>query len=145
VWSKIVPGGHSQGAGHAYYLAKGNALAGVCAFDSPDDGNATVGVASWLSQPDATAVATMYGFTNKDDSVAPFNGVTNDWSLLGIPGSPYDVDGSQPPYGGNHQLYTVASASVTSNTHGYTVIDSATPVVNGEPAFAPVWDTVCFQ
>lgn len=143
-WAKIVVGGHSQGAGHAAYLAKGQSLAGVCAFDSPDDGSLTSGTASWLSQPNSTSVNVMYGFTNQDDQSAGFAGVTANWSLIGFPGQPTDVDGNQPPYGGSHQLYTVASSSITSDTHGYPVIDYATPVVNGIPAFTPVWDTVCF-
>ena len=144
-WSKIVVGGHSQGAGHAAYLAKGQNLAGVCAFDSPDDGNLSAGVASWLSQPNAASTNGMYGFTNQDDDTALFAGVTRNWSLIGIPGSPQDVDGMQPPYGGSHQLYTVAPSSVTSDTHGYTIIDYATPLQNGVPVYTPVWNTICFQ
>lgn len=143
-WAKIVMGGHSQGAGDAAYLAKAQALAGVCAFDSPDDGDLTAGAASWLSQGNATSVNVMYGFTNQDDAVAGFTGVTGNWSLIGLPGPPADVDGVQPPYGGSHQLYTVAPASVTPDTHSYTVVDSATPIVNGIPTFTPVWDTICF-
>ena len=144
VWSKIVVGGHSQGAGHAAYLAKSQSLAGICTFDSPDDGNGIAGPASWLSEPNATPVQRLYGFTNQDDAVAGFAGVTRDWSLLGFPGSPYDVDASRPPYGSSHQLYTVASSAVTSDTHGYTVVDAATPLAGGVPAFTPVWDTICF-
>jgi hypothetical protein len=87
----------------------------------------------------------MYGFTNMDDTIAGYNGVTANWSLLGFPGAPFDIDGAAPPYGGSHQLYTVAGSSVTNNTHSYTVTDGATPIVNGTPAFAPVWDTVCFS
>jgi len=30
------------------------------------------------------------------------------------------------------------------DTHGYTIIDYATPMANGIPVFTPVWDTVCF-
>lgn len=144
VWSTIVVGGHSQGAGDAAYLAKGESLAGVCTFDSPDDGNARAGAASWLSTPSTTSVTLQYGFTNMDDSVAGYNGVTGNWSLLGFPGIPFDVDGSQAPYGNSHQLYTVVSSSVTPDTHGYTVVDSATPLQNGVPVYAPVWDQICF-
>lgn len=143
-WVKIVVGGHSQGAGHAAYLAKDQSLAGVCAFDSPDDGSLASGTPTWLSMPNATSVHAMYGFTNQDDQSATFANVTKNWSLIGFPGLPADVDGNQAPYGGSHQLYTVASSGVTSDTHGYTIIDYATPVVNGIPTFTPVWDTVCF-
>lgn len=144
-WSKIVVGGHSQGAGHAAYLAKAQNLAGVCVFDSPDDGNLSAGPASWLSQPNTASTTGMYGFTNQDDAIASFSGVTRNWSLIGIPGSPQDVDGIQPPYGGSHQLYTVVPASVTSDTHGFTIIDYATPSQNGIPVYTPVWDTICFR
>lgn len=144
-WPKIVFGGHSQGAGHAAYLAKGQNLAGVCAFDSPDDGNLSAGPASWLSQPNVTSTNALYGFTNQDDGTALFAGVTRDWSLIGIPGSPSDVDGAQPPYGESHQLYTVVPSTVTSDTHGYTIIDYATPMQNGVPVYTPVWDTICFS
>lgn len=143
-WAKIVVGGHSQGAGHAAYLAKGQSLAGVCAFDSPDDGSLASGVPTWLSMPNATSVNAMYGFTNQDDQTAAFANVTKNWSLIGLLGQPTDIDDAQSPYGGSHQLYTVASSGITSDTHGYTIIDFATPVVNGIPAFTPIWDTVCF-
>ena len=143
-WSKIVVGGSSQGAGHALYLAKGNALAGACAFDSPEDGYSATEPATWLSQPNATSTSLLYGFTNQDDTIASYAGVIQAWSLIGIPGTPTDVDGGAPPYGGSHQIYTVASTSVTSSTHGYTSVDAVTPIVNGVPLFAPVWDTICF-
>jgi len=143
-WAKIVVGGHSQGAGHAAYLAKGQDLAGVCAFDSPDDGSVASGMPTWLSMPGATPVDAMYGFTNQDDVTATFSGVTRNWSSIGFPGQPADIDGARAPYGGSHQLYTVAPSSVTSDTHGYTIIDYATPMANGIPVFTPVWDTVCF-
>jgi predicted esterase len=36
-WSNIIVGGHSQGAGHAAYLAKFNSVNRVLLFSGPND------------------------------------------------------------------------------------------------------------
>ncbi len=54
-WSQIMVSGHSQGAGHAYYLAKNTGVKGACFFSGPFDNadmqNATVPIADWFVSP----------------------------------------------------------------------------------------------
>lgn len=66
-WDLIVVGGHSQGAGHAAYLAKNHVLAGVIMFGGPGDFVLGHGPASWLYYDNVTPADQMYAFTHYSD------------------------------------------------------------------------------
>lgn len=66
-WDRIVVGGHSQGAGHAAFLAKEHNLAGVIIFAGPGDFVAGYGPAPWLSYENVTPPERMYAFTHASD------------------------------------------------------------------------------
>ena len=69
-WDRIVVGGHSQGAGHAAYLAKVYDLTGIIMFAGPGDFITGSGPAPWLYYQNVTPPERMYAFTHKFDPVA---------------------------------------------------------------------------
>lgn len=66
VWNKIVVVGHSQGSGHAGYLAKKHPMQGVILLAGPQD-TTDAGPASWLSAPSATDPKKYLAFLHKND------------------------------------------------------------------------------
>ena len=68
LYSKFVLAGHSQGGGHAAYLAQKFAVDRVVLFSSPNDYSETEnGTASWLKNEFATSLDQFYGLTHKRD------------------------------------------------------------------------------
>ncbi|MCA9776216.1 MAG: alpha/beta fold hydrolase [Candidatus Eremiobacteraeota bacterium] len=65
-WSKIVVVGHSQGSGHAGYLAKNHPMKAAILLAGPQD-TTDAGPASWMSAPSQTAPDRFLSFTHKDD------------------------------------------------------------------------------
>jgi pimeloyl-ACP methyl ester carboxylesterase len=66
VWEKIVVVGHSQGAGHAGYLAKKHPLQAAILLAGPQD-TTDAGPASWLSAPSATEPSRYLAFLHQND------------------------------------------------------------------------------
>jgi hypothetical protein len=139
-WSRIVFGGHSQGAGHAAYLTRDHELAGALIFGGPGD---FVGgqQAAWLFRPSLTPTDRMLAFTHFDDpSFAGF--VLNQLTLgLNAFGPLTNVDTSEPSYGGSHMLFSRLAPPPGQNAHGAVVVDAALRLdENGRPVYEPVWD-----
>jgi hypothetical protein len=66
-WSKIVVAGHSQGSGHAAFLAKAHALRGAVLLAGPQDSFEDGRTAKWLHQPSRTPSDRFYSFLHKKD------------------------------------------------------------------------------
>lgn len=154
-WALVTVAGHSQGAGHAAYMAKLFSLDRTVMFSGPAD--LPVGgdsAARWFSLPNITPVSRQYGFTHLDDELVPYNFVRANWTAIGVPapgGAPFLVDGVSAPFGGSNQLYTRAAASQTASAgtpwpfHASPVVDVATPLeAQGRPLYAPVWIYLAF-
>jgi hypothetical protein len=135
-WERIVVGGHSQGAGHAAFIATQHRVARVAMYAGAHD---TVDgrFADWL-QPGATPGERFFGFVHREDgAIVKQLG----WQRLGATGALTPVDGATPPYGGNHMLVTDVPSA---NPHGSVVVDARTPKrADGTPLFAPVWRHLC--
>lgn len=148
-WDRIRFAGHSQGGGHAAYIAKDRAVAGVACFSSPADWDAVRHrPAAWLSAGHATPTERYWAFSHLRDELVPWPVVTAAWQALGLPslGGPVSVDSAAPPYGGSRQLSTdrplVAFPGATF--HGETVVDVHTPKnPDGTPVYGPAWRTAC--
>jgi hypothetical protein len=153
-WSAITMAGHSQGSGHAAYMAKLYTLDRMVMFSGPSDtGNGTGSPAPWISLPNATPPSRQYGFTHQGDELVPLVLVTFNWGQLGLGafGAPVSVDGSAAPYGDRRQLTTSIPiplsplSPATAPQHGGTVVDVVTPLAaNGEPLYLPVWSYMAF-
>ena len=153
-WSLITVAGHSQGAGHAAYLAKLQNLDRAVMFSGPGDtGIAPGSAAPWLSLLNVTPASRQYGFTHTGDTLVSFPLVTRNWGLIGMDafGAPVSVDSIASPYANSRQLTTSAPPNpatpptVESATHAAPVVDVATPVTaQGDPVYRPVWTYLAF-
>lgn len=77
-WSKIIVAGHSQGAGHAAYLAKRFKVARAVMLSGPQDYFSKLDQpAPWLSNKGKTPASRLYAFLHKED---PFN---CSWQIAG--------------------------------------------------------------
>lgn len=65
-WGKIVVVGHSQGSGHAGYLAKKHPMKAAILLAGPQD-TTDAGPASWMSSPSQTPPSSYLSFTHRDD------------------------------------------------------------------------------
>lgn len=153
-WSVITVAGHSQGAGHAGYMAKLHVLDRTVMFSGPGDtGNGAGSPAQWITLPNATPAARQYGFTHRQDELVPLALVEFNWTQIGLGafGASVSVDGSAAPYGDRRQLTTNITippsplSPSTAPAHGGTVVDVVTPLTaGGEPLYLPVWNYMAF-
>ncbi len=153
-WSAITVAGHSQGSGHAAYLAKQQLLDRSVMFSGPGDVGVQPGsMAPWLNLPNVTPPSRQYGFTHVADGLVPLALVTRNWDVLGLGafGAEVSVDGGAPPYANARKLVSNAAPNpaamgLTSDLgHGAPVVDVATPLnTSGTPLYAPVWIYLAF-
>lgn len=87
-WSQINVSGHSQGAGHAYYMAKNVGVRFACFLGGPYDGVDTVNpgptpIADWYTVPGSlTSAANMGSFlVTTDDN---YNAFVGTYDLIGL-------------------------------------------------------------
>ncbi len=96
-WSRIATAGHSQGGGHAAFLARSEEVARVVLLDATEP-------APWTTEPMATPASRMWGLAHADEPiVAP---IERSWENLGLPGEPVDIDAAVAPWGNSHRLIT---------------------------------------
>lgn len=96
-WSHIATAGHSQGGGHAAFLARTEELARVVLLDATEP-------SPWTTEPMATPATRMWGLAHAEEPiVAP---IERSWENLGLPGEPIDIDDGATPWNGSHRLIT---------------------------------------
>jgi hypothetical protein len=153
-WALITVAGHSQGSGHAAYLAKQQNLDRMVMFSGPSDTGIMPGSqAPWLSLPNVTPASRQYGFTHTGDTLVPLALVSRNWDVIGLAafGAAASVDGATSPFGNAHKLTTNLAPNpnppspVPDPEHSAPVLDAVTPLTaTGTPAYAPVWIHVAF-
>ena len=152
-WDAITVAGHSQGGGHASYLAKLARLDRVVMFSAPGDPSVAGQPLPWLSFPNVTPVDRQYGLSHTADTQAMYPVVTNNWATIGLgaSGAMVSVYGPSSPFNGSHQLSTSAAPNpnptgpTLSPAHGAPVVDAVTPLdAQGQPLFRPVWNYLAF-
>lgn len=124
-WSKIAIGGHSQGSGHACYLAKQFSAERVLMFSGPNDySNTFSNSANWLRQPGITPVNQHFAYLSLLDEVVDFDKQFVNLEGLGM--LEFDdttyIDNQSPPYGSSHFLYT-------TQTPGLALLYHNTPIM----------------
>jgi pimeloyl-ACP methyl ester carboxylesterase len=78
-WKRMVIAGHSQGSGHAAYIAKNNEVARVVLFSGPYDGidlRKSPKLSTWLSEPSKTPMDRWYAEYHEKDLGAPIPPLT---------------------------------------------------------------------
>lgn len=108
-WSKIMVGGHSQGAGHAAYLGKINLVDRVLMLAGPNDySDHFAKPAVWLSTSGNTPPTRYFGYLSELDEIVDFDKQLSNLEALEVYPA-YDttlVDNSSSPYGNSRCLYT---------------------------------------
>ncbi|HSW05281.1 immunoglobulin domain-containing protein [Aquabacterium sp.] len=152
-WDRVRIAGHSQGGGHAAYIATKRPLDRACLFSSPADyDDVRQQPAAWLSATSATPASKLYGFSHQRDMVVGINKLQSIWSALGMAafgGLTLIDDVPLSAYQGRHMLYTdrpVVGGISGQSYHGAPVVDLLTPIdsVSGLPAYWPIWQYACF-
>lgn len=147
-WSLVTVAGHSQGAGHAGYMAKLYSLDRSVMFSGPADVPAAgQAAARWLSQPNVTPLTRQYGFIHSDDEIVPYALARANWTAIGFGNAaPFLVDGAASPFGGGNLFYTQAAPAIAAGSrHSSPVADGLIPLnAQGTPVYAGIWSYMAF-
>ncbi|MBC8044774.1 MAG: hypothetical protein IAF08_15155 [Rhizobacter sp.] len=143
VWTKIIMGGHSQGAGHSVFISKVYPVARVVMLANKDWNTITNQPAPWYALPNASASNNVYGFTHSQDEFADQQVVWTALQLGGF-GGIVNVDTAVPSYANTRTLTSDAvpafGGANTASYHSSVAVDKFTPKnADGTPAFKPVW------
>ncbi len=144
-WSKVVVAGHSQGGGHAFFIAKQVAVDRAISFASIDWNSLFNISASWVSQPGATPVSKFYSVNHPLDEIFNYSNVQTQLNDMNLPGTPVNIGSDVPPYNASHRLVTTALPAllVIFPNHNLACLDQYVPkTVSGDvdPAFVKCWD-----
>ena len=119
-WSKIVVGGHSQGAGHACYFGKFEPVDRVLMFAGPNDYSKHFeSPANWLSIPGVTPIERHFSYLHLFDNVVDFDFQFSNIGALGLYPL-YDstsVETTPPPFNNSRCLYLQDTSGLISE-HG---------------------------
>lgn len=110
-WSKIVVSGHSQGGGHAAFLASHLNVARAVVFSSPND-NVNGSSASWITAPSATPVTRIWGLRNAAESIYGDATAAN-WANFGGLG----IGGLNTTAGGTERLIGAGTTCHMDGSH----------------------------
>lgn len=143
-FSNMIVSGHSQGAGHAAYIAQRRSLIRALYFAGPNDFSVTfAGPATWLDDPSLTPPSKQYGFLNLyDDLIAYFTQYLNQKALgLDFDGDSLRIDSVPKPFQWQRLLYTTDTSSTFGQEpwHSTMIRDDHVPLVAGVPVFLDVW------
>lgn len=127
-WSRIIIGGHSQGSGHACYLAKHFAVDRVLLFAGPNDySDLYTNSAHWVRQAGETPASRHYSYLSLNDETVAYAKQVEVVSGLGMlqNDDSTHVDGLSSPYGSSHCLYTTQPPGLVLLNHNAPVMLSA--------------------
>lgn len=146
-WDKITLSGHSQGSGHALYLAKTNVCDRLIMFAGADDYSDYYGQpANWIFMDSKTTVNRFYSLLHLRDDVWDYAKQFAVVKACGMTANGDDstlTDNLQPPFGHSHCLYTNLTPlypGIYSAYHNSMVVNLYTPKNTGNtPVLTPVW------
>jgi pimeloyl-ACP methyl ester carboxylesterase len=126
-WTDITVAGHSQGGGHAAFIAQLREVNRAVLFAATEP-------ADWTEEALATDVERLFGFVHADDPQR--DAMVLSWERLGVPGDIVVVEDVEPPYDDSQRLQT---SLASDNAHGAVAVDSATPLSGDVPVYSDVW------
>lgn len=144
-WNQCVLAGHSQGGGHAFYIAKQVSVDKTIAFASID-WNALLGrSADWESVSGATPISKFYSFNSPRDEVFNYTNVQTQLNDMGIQGAAVSIDNSTIPYNNTRRLITNATPAtlIVVPNHNVTCLDPYVPKTSRgavTTAFTNAWN-----
>lgn len=135
-WTAITVAGHSQGGGHAAYLATEFAVDRALLFGATEP-------QPWTTDGSATSSARYFGLVHGDEPSA--RAITMSWEHLALPGDVIVIDDAGRGFVGSHRLLSESEdCSGDPDDRGYHhncyIVDEYLPEpVEGHPYFADVW------
>lgn len=144
-WSKIVISGHSQGGGHAFYIAKQVGVDKAISFSSIDWNSSIGASANWVTTTGATPISKFYSFNGTNDEIFNYTNVQTQLADMNMIGPAVSIDMNAAPYNNSHTLTTSTSPafSIIFPNHNLTVLDQYVPKSsNGAVAatFTNAWE-----
>ncbi len=137
-WEKVIVSGASHGSTTSARFALHQKVGRVVMLSGPRDQLET-----WYALPSATPKDRFFAFTHVLDTGWTRNHYPRSWKMLGLDqfGPIVDVDKSEPPYGGSHQLITEADVGGNADrAHGASVPGkSAVKNADGTFVHEAVW------
>jgi hypothetical protein len=127
-WSKIIVGGHSQGSGHACYLAKQYLVDRVLMFSGANDySDFFSNSANWVRQPGITPISHHYSYLSLNEEIVPYFKQYEVISGLGmlVSDDTTHIDNIASPYGNSRCLYTTQTPGTVILNHNVPVMLSA--------------------
>ncbi len=144
LWDKLLISGHSQGGGHAAFMAKDRVLQRVIMFASPNDYDAVnEAAAAWTSAPHLTPDSCYYAFGNLFDDIVDFREEYLQWNALGMGtfGDTVNVQEVPSPYLYSRMLYTHEQKSGLAVNHSLMITDEQVTLdEDGVPIYKAVWE-----
>ena len=142
-WNKILVSGHSQGAGHAAFIANQRSVKRALMFAGPNDwSDFYQKPANWLAAPGQTSSSNQYAFLHLRDEATSFDIQIQCLLNMGLSDTS-DVDGSSPPFENKNVLFTDEAPEISvgfgAPFHGSVVNDRFTPLQRGQTITASVW------
>jgi len=143
LYSKFVLVGHSQGGGHAAYMAHKFAVDRVVLFSSPNDYTDVAGQpADWCRKEFVTSPERFFGLTHKRDELLTISkqyAVWKDINMLEVKDT-VSADGSS--YSGANALVTDFNQNLNAKApvfHNLTALDNALPLGDNLAHLKEVW------
>jgi Secretion system C-terminal sorting domain len=146
VWSKIIIAGHSQGAGHAAFIAKTYKVDRAIMFSWADWSTALNSAAPWVSATGATPPEGYFAFIHPKDGLVAYPTATATWNLMGLTsfGKIISIDTAANNFKGTHTLVTNQEPAFGGTSglayHNMTIANLYTPSTNGESNFKALWE-----
>jgi hypothetical protein len=134
-WSQIAVAGHSQGSGHAAYLAISEPVDRVLMFSGPNDySDHFMRPGNWLRNPGITGMNRHFSYLSLHDEAVDYAKQLANVTDLGLLQNDDStlVDNLSPPFSNSHALYT-------EQTPGFVILNHNVPVKNS-PKNRDVWD-----
>jgi hypothetical protein len=131
-WDRIVVAGHSQGSGHACYLAKKKLMERVLMFSGPNDYSSNFTTpANWLKQSGVTPITRHLALLHMQDEIVSFSNQISNLQALGL------LKLGQVPTQVDHVLSPFGSSTALSINIDAISYHSST--VGGHPKLADIW------
>lgn len=148
IYADIIFAGHSQGGGHAAYIAQGNSVERMLMFSSPNDFFTSMNQpANWTGLSFQTSISKFYGFSNLRDDIIPFSRQYKIWNNMGMVAlsDSLSIDGKFLCNPLAHCLYTKVDPPAPfglgfQRFHGSTAVDVFLPLADGKVLFEPIWN-----
>lgn len=145
LWNKIAVAGHSQGGGHAAFIAKQNVVDRVVLLASPKDYFVAPlnKAAAWINNPSITPTCKYYALTHEDDFLGcTYNQQLQIFNRLGIDTFAANAifETSNGNYNNSHVIISTINGLNSSSAHNVVGVDVLAANICKVPFYTPAWN-----